>query len=93
VAHILDSQIPKWKKTKNHKHSEWLDVIAGVKQMSVPGPALFLLSFSDMNEYLPTISELIKYADDLLPYCIFNNFNDDNTQQNSGQHTRRGKTK
>jgi hypothetical protein len=31
-----------------------------------------------MNEYLPTTAELIKYADDLLTYCIFN---DDNTQQ------------
>jgi hypothetical protein len=65
----------------NNKHSEWLNVIAGVTQGSVLGPALFLLFISDMKEYLPTTAELIKYADDLLTYCIFNNFNDDNTQQ------------
>jgi ribonuclease P/MRP protein subunit RPP40 len=38
----------------NNKHSEWLNVIAGVTQGSVLGPALFLLFISDMNEYLPT---------------------------------------
>ena len=31
-----------------------------------------------MNE---STAELIKYADDLLTYCIFKNLNDDNTQQ------------
>ncbi len=35
----------------------------------------------DMNEYLPTTAELMKYANDLLTYCIFNNFNEDNTQK------------
>ncbi len=62
----------------NNKHSAWLNVIAGVTQGSVLGPALVI---SDMNEHLPTTAYLIKYADDLLTYCIFNNFNDDNAQQ------------
>ncbi len=82
MAHILDSPVPKWKKTKSGmQHSTWLNVIAGVIQGIVLGPAMFLLFISDMNEYLPTTAELIKYADDLLTYCIFNIFNDDNTQQ------------
>jgi hypothetical protein len=58
-----------------------LNVIAGVTQGSVVGLALFLFFISDINEYLPTTAELIKYADDLLTFCIFNNFNEDNTQQ------------
>ncbi len=65
----------------NNKHSGWLNVIAGVTQGSVLGQALFLLFISDMNEYLPTTAELIKNADDLLTYCIFNKYNDDNTEQ------------
>jgi hypothetical protein len=43
----------------NNKHSEWLNVMAGVTQGSVLGPALFLLFISDMNEYQPTTAELI----------------------------------
>ena len=65
----------------NDKHSEWLNIIACVTQGSVLGPALFLLFISDMNEYLPTTAELIKYADDLLNYCIFNNLNENDSQQ------------
>jgi hypothetical protein len=65
----------------NNKHSEWFNVIAGVTQWSVLDQALFLLFITDMNEYLPTTAELIKYADALLTFCIFNNFNGDNTQQ------------
>ena len=38
----------------NNKHSEWLNVIAGVTQGSVLCPALFLLFISDTIEYLPT---------------------------------------
>jgi hypothetical protein len=55
-------------------------VIAGVTQRSVLGPVIFLLFISDMNEYLQTTAELIKYADHLLTYCLFNNLNKDNTQ-------------
>jgi len=65
----------------NNNYSNWLDVEAGVTQGSVLGPALFLLFISDVNEYLPTTAALIKYADDLLTYCIFNDFNEDTTQQ------------
>jgi ribonuclease P/MRP protein subunit RPP40 len=90
----IDKMLPSWltswiaqylrgrkQRVKCNKHSEWLNVIAGVTQGSVLGPALFLLFISDMNEYLPTTAELIKYADDLL------------TSTNRGLHTRMEKNK
>jgi hypothetical protein len=55
------------------------------------GRALFLLFISDMNEYLPKTAELIKYADDLLTYCIFNNLNDDNTVDSIQEWTKKNR--
>ena len=40
-------------RVEDNKHSEWLNVIAGVTQGIVLGPALILFFISDMNEYLP----------------------------------------
>ena len=46
------------------------DFIAGVVQGSVLGPILFLLYVLDINEYLPSGVELVKYADDILAYIV-----------------------
>ena len=91
----IDKMLPKWinswvaqyltgrkqRVKSNNKLSEWLEVIAGVIQGSVLGPTLFILFISDLNEYLPDTTDLTKFADDLLTYCIFNNINDDTTQE------------
>ena len=43
---------------------------ARVIQGSVLGPILFLLFIADINEYVPTGCNLMKYADDILVYIL-----------------------
>jgi pterin-4a-carbinolamine dehydratase len=50
--------------------TEWMPVVAGVIQGSVLGPILFLLFIADINEHIPVGVELLKYADDILIYCM-----------------------
>jgi hypothetical protein len=54
----------------NHLPTEWKQVKAGVIQGSVLGPILFLLFIVDINDYLPTNINLLKYADDILAYIM-----------------------
>ena len=46
----------------------WVSVEAGVIQGSILGPILFILFLHDVNNYIPTESELEKYANDILCY-------------------------
>ncbi len=54
------------------KQTEWKDVLAGVIQGSVLGPILFLLFISDINNYIRSGVNLLKYADDILAYLLGN---------------------
>ena len=62
------------------KFSAWTDVAAGVIQGSVLGPTLFLLFIYDINEYIDSIIEIIKYADDIVIYNIIKDLSEDKVQ-------------
>ena len=62
------------------KYSAWTDVAAGVIQGSVLGPTLFLLFIYDINEYIDSIIEIIKYADDIVIYNIIKDLSEDKVQ-------------
>ena len=48
--------------------TQWKNIVAGVIQGSVLGPTLFLLFILDVEDYLPTGVQHLKYADDILAF-------------------------
>jgi hypothetical protein len=56
-------------------YTDWKPVEAGVIQGSILGPILFLIFIADINHAIPLGIELIKYADDILIYCLSRSWN------------------
>jgi hypothetical protein len=50
--------------------TEWNKVEAGVFQGSVLGPILLILFIADINQYIPSGCNIMKYADDILAYVL-----------------------
>ena len=49
-------------KTLNGLECDWIDVLNGVPQGSVPGPVLFVIYINDIDSYVSSI--ILKFADD-----------------------------
>ncbi|XP_047141301.1 uncharacterized protein LOC124816240 [Hydra vulgaris] len=80
LVYLLPSWLTSWiaaylsnrqQKIKTTYHTtEWKCIEAGVLQVSVLGPILFILFIFDINVYLPPETMLEKNADDILTYII-----------------------